>query len=362
MNWSQYNPVRVFAGKNIRAKLYTHLPEGDALLLTTRGMLARESAKELMESCPLSRWTVHTINANPDLDFLDRLGDELREKDFVAVVALGGGSVIDAAKVLSVLLHAESAGMLHNWLKKSDKPNLPSGLPLFCLPTTAGTGAEVTPFATVWDEHSKRKCSLAGEQLYADSVFLDPELTLSLPWDMTLYSALDALSHSLETMWNRHATPLSVIYASGAIDMILANLRLVEQDLTNLAARECLQQASFLAGLAISQSRTALAHSMSYPLTAKYAVPHGLACSFSLAAIIELVKKEHAWVGGMDESAVNRITDLLARCNLPEHIRRYCTTTQIMACIDEMFTPGRADNFVLPVDKQQLRNLIQTAF
>lgn len=362
MSWVHHNPVRIIAGAGSRRELGRHAPGGKVLLLTSAGMLRRGTADELMRQHTAATWHVDTISANPELDDLDQLAVNLRATDFKAIVALGGGSVMDAAKVLSVLLRASGKSTLQHWLREENKPCLPEGVPVYCLPTTAGTGAEVTPFATVWDSKAARKHSLAGEQLYPIVALLDPELTLTLPWEETLYSALDALSHSLETLWNKYATPVSAALALRALDMILANLQLVKNNLAGLNSREQLQQASTLAGLAISQNRTALAHSMSYPLTVRYGVPHGLACSFMLPALIRKVQAEDCWLLPLGPDREERLIQLLLKYRLPERVSAYCRHNDILACLDKMIDPQRADNFVVKLSSIEIENIINDVF
>jgi alcohol dehydrogenase len=359
VNWSHYNPVRIVAGAGIHEELGKYLPTGELLLLTTEGMLRRGTADNLVQSCPAGKWTVRAIGTNPDLDSLDVLANTLRATDYHVVVALGGGSAMDAAKVLSVLLPAHGKVVLHQWLREGSKAPLPKGIPVYCLPTTAGTGAEVTPFATVWDNREKCKRSLEGDQIYPDTALLDPKLTLTLPWEETLYSALDALSQGLETLWNRHATPVSAAFAVRAVNIVLESLPVVEKEPENLRAREHLQQASLLSGLAISQSRTALAHSISYPLTVRYGVPHGLACSFTLPALIKWVQQEGAWTIDVDARILDKILEMLENYDLYKRIREYCTIEEVVSCADGMFTPERSGNFVLSVNLAKLTSLIR---
>ncbi len=163
-------------------------------------------------------------------------------------------------------------------------------MPRIAVPTTAGTGSEVTPWATVWQREgdSPKKYSLSSPQLWAELALLDPELTLSQPRRVMRNSALDALSHALDSIWNVNANPISDALAVSGARAILSALPVAWQTPSDLAARETLMEASLQAGLAFSATRTALAHSLSYPLTLSHGLPHGLACSFVLPLVWRL--------------------------------------------------------------------------
>ena len=132
--------------------------------------------------------------------------------------------------------------------------------------------------------------------MYPKEAFYDANLTLSLPRQTTIYTALDALSHRFESIWNNNANPISTHYALMAIEIILRDLVELSQNLHSLQLRSNLMLASIYAGLAFSNTQTALAHALSYPLTMRFGTPHGLACSFSLPLLLEcLPRKSHAF-------------------------------------------------------------------
>jgi alcohol dehydrogenase len=203
-------------------------------------------------------------------------------------VALGGGSAIDVAKALAVgqgsqerllaALHGETS---------SREMSSPSPLKLIAVPTTSGTGSDVTCWATLWDQENSRKLSLDRPDLFPEASFIDPELTVELPWAITLSSGLDALSHALESLWNHHATPLSRHLAILAAQSIIRTLPRLRQQPEEIALRTDLSFAALYAGLAFSTTRTALAHSLSYPITLRYGISHGIACSFTLPAVMQ---------------------------------------------------------------------------
>lgn len=332
------------------------------LFITSAGFSKRGVIKKLQQYLVTAADVIifDKITPNPELDLLDKLTAQFRLYQPQLLIALGGGSALDAAKVLAqTLVQPEHAtGLLDQHFRYNQPFQWQPSLPLITIPTTAGTGAEVTPFATVWDSVLHKKYSLANTCMYPVMTVLQPELTLSLPWKETLYTALDTVSHSLETLWNKHSTPASRNYASLALELVMHNLQNVLAQPKKLDSREQLQKASFLAGQAISINKTAIAHSISYPLTSHYAVPHGLACSFSLPAIIELVLSNHV-LPEAEQQLLTRLADWLLQLPLFTELEHYLSWQKIYTLIPEMISPGRADNFILPLNDHTIRLVLQ---
>ncbi|WP_422098773.1 iron-containing alcohol dehydrogenase PsrA [Variovorax sp.] len=291
--WTYYNPVDVHAGcgsldalpglLGARRAILIAFPEavGLGLVDRIRGLLGERLAAVETEVLP-----------NPDVAWLapmyERLWREHAEVD--CVIALGGGSVIDCAKVMLTRPAAGRFDELLALLEGAD--SAPAAVrrhrQLLAIPTTAGTGSEVTPWATVWDQARARKLSLQLPWTWPEAAIVDADLMLSLPHAATLASGLDALSHALESLWNVHRNPVSASLAVSAARSIVATLPelLARPDRPEL--RERLATAALQAGLAFSNTRTALAHSLSYDITLRHGVPHGIACSFSLPRIMQL--------------------------------------------------------------------------
>ncbi len=344
-DWAYFNPVRIFAGGGSLARIAEFVPpEGKVLLVTTQGFVRRGAVSDVVDLLGAARVKVFSeVTPNPDLDDLDRATASLAGQALGAIVGLGGGSVLDAAKALSVTLPCGLSQPLQGIFRNGVDYQWGTSLPVVAIPTTAGTGSEVTPFATVWDGANHLKHSIAGPHVYPRVALLDPELTLTLPAEETLYTALDSVSHSLESLWNKNRTPVSQAFAVQALSMGLEALPRVIADPADLEARAWMQQASMLAGLAISQTRTAIAHSISYPLTSHYGVPHGLACSFTLENVIAVYlaqQPQHPL-----RALLKDVDAMLRQLKLSERIARYVSLSQISSLKGEMFTPSRADNF-----------------
>jgi phosphonate metabolism-associated iron-containing alcohol dehydrogenase len=165
---------------------------------------------------------------------------------------------------------------------------------LIAVPTTAGTGSEVTPWATIWDRAAQKKHSLHLKETWPSIALIDPELMLSLPASVTLQSGLDALSHALESIWNVNANPVSDTFAVAAVHDILDTLPRLMERLDDVGLRARMALAALKAGMAFSNTRTALAHSISYEMTLRYGLPHGIACSFPLPMVLERARGRRA--------------------------------------------------------------------
>ena len=234
---------------------------------------------------------IDRIEPNPDIASLAPLYAEFwRNRSGVdAIVAVGGGSTLDTAKALMVGTESGRFDELLSLLAEN-RPFRPHAVKrLIAVPTTAGTGSEVTPWATIWDRDPRhpRKYSLHLDESWPQSAVIDPELMLTLPRTVTIQSGLDALSHALESIWNRNSNPISDTLAVSAARTVLSNLPALVEDLANLRLRERLALAALKAGLAFSNTKTALAHSISYEMTLRYGLPHGIACSFTLPMVLE---------------------------------------------------------------------------
>ncbi|MBV6823207.1 iron-containing alcohol dehydrogenase PsrA [Pseudomonas sp. PD9R] len=242
-------------------------------------------------------YVIEDVQPNPDVAQLrgtyERFWQEAGECH--AVIAVGGGSAIDTAKALIV---GTESGRFDELLAllASAKPFVPARSKLLiAAPTTAGTGSEVTPWATIWDAASHKKYSLHLDCTWPKVAIIDPQLMLTVPDSVTVSTGLDALSHALESVWNINANPISDTFAISAIADILECLPLLRRDLSNQELRSRMALAALKAGLAFSNTKTALAHSISYEMTLHYGLPHGIACSFTLPLVLGL-----AW--GHDEA------------------------------------------------------------
>ncbi|GAB3481796.1 iron-containing alcohol dehydrogenase [Azotobacter salinestris] len=206
---------------------------------------------------------------------------KVREGDYDAIVALGGGSPIDSAKAIAIL--GRHGGQIRDYRFPCQVNE--AGLPIVAIPTTAGTGSEVTRFTIITDEASDEKMLCAGIGFMPQAALIDYELTLSLPARTTADTGIDALTHAIEAYVSRRANSYSDSQALAAMRLIGPNLPRVYRDGSDRAAREAVMLGSTLAGVAFSNASVALVHGMSRPIGAFFHVPHGLSNAMLLPSV-----------------------------------------------------------------------------
>ena len=199
-----------------------------------------------------------------------------------SVAGIGGGSVLDVSKLAAALIdssqHVEDLFGSGNILGRKTW--------LACLPTTAGTGSEVSPNAILLDEADKLKKGIVSPCLVPDAAYADPKLTLTVPPKVTAETGMDALTHCIEAYTNKHAHPSVDMYAMAGIRLIANNLLNAVNEPDNLEAREALMLGSLYGGLCLGPVNTAAVHALSYPLGGEYHIPHGLANAILLPAVM----------------------------------------------------------------------------
>jgi len=198
------------------------------------------------------------------------------------VVGIGGGSAMDLAKAIAVL--AVNKGKAEDYLGLNKVPG--PGLAKIMVPTTAGTGSEVTFTAVFIRKKLKKKEGMNSPYLYPELALLDPELTLTLPTHATATTGIDALCHAIESYTSINASPMSEMMSLEAIRLISDNLRTAVHDGTNIEAREAMLLGSLYAGLGLANAGVTAVHSLSYPLGGKYGISHGLANTIMLPRVM----------------------------------------------------------------------------
>ncbi|MBL7714978.1 MAG: phosphonoacetaldehyde reductase [Bdellovibrionales bacterium] len=342
-------------------------------VLATEGTLKR-SAKILDYPKPLGIFS--EIAPNPTIAAVQKAANAMKSNPPEILLAIGGGSTLDTAKGVAALLCPELIQQ-SDWLSLHLRNGVPlpkefQPLPIIAIPTTAGTGSEVTPFGTIWDEKTGAKYSIHHPKLFSEAAILIPELTATQPHDLSLFTGLDAFSHALETLWNRNRNPESVKLASGAVQKLLKHLPRVLKEPRNLESRREVQEASVWAGQAIAQNRTALAHSMSYPITSELDVPHGLACSFSLGEVLrvnaqaELDQMKDVFFALSVKSAdegVSRVYAFFKELGLAAELNKKIPgSAKLLGLKGKLIQAARADNNLAQVDDLQARQILVRAW
>jgi len=262
--------------------------------------------------------------SDPTTDVIETGVAILRDGDFDSLVAIGGGSSIDTAKGMSVLF--ANGGSMRDWKVPAEIPQL--GPPLIAIPTTAGTGSEVTRFTVVTDTETDEKMLIAGLACCPAAAIVDYELTLSMPYRLTADTGIDSLTHAIEAYVSRRASPFTDGLAKNAMGLIARQIRSACAEPDNRAAREAMMLGATTAGMAFSNASVALVHGMSRPIGAFFHVPHGLSnamllpeiTAFSAPAALERYADCARAMGLAEEgegsqAAVARLVDELRRLN-----------------------------------------------
>ena len=347
-----HNPCQITFGANSFAKV-AGLIDGRSYGVVTypepyfAGLVSRISA----DAGPPAL-VIDDVAPNPDFALLTRHAAGVGDQPEV-FVALGGGSVIDTAKVMASA--NRDFARVRAFLTNKSGENALSATPIIAVPTTAGTGSEVTCWATVWDNKAKQKHSLNRPELYPEHAVVDPTLMLGKSRDLTISTGLDALSHALESLWNINATAGSASHAVKAASLVLATLPELLCDLGSLKLRTDMALASLNAGLAFSQTKTAIAHSVSYPISLNHGVVHGIACSFTLPIVLQVMARDTGPCGqalkqifGADLSKAPKfMQDFLASVGVSSRPDDYgVSADKWSGYVDAAFEGERGRNFV----------------
>lgn len=223
------------------------------------------------------------IDPEPGLRLADTGTELARDNLCDCVVGVGGGSAMDVAKAISILLTNGGKAVDYIGLGKIKK----AGVPKIMVPTSSGTGAEVTFTAVFINEETESKAGMNGDPLYPEAAVLDPALTLSLPPHVTAATGIDALTHALEAYTSIQANKISEMYSMTAINLIVNNLRDAFADGRNMEARSNMLMASLLGGKALAIAGVGLVHAMAYPLGGMFGISHGLANAVLLPYVTE---------------------------------------------------------------------------
>lgn len=241
-----------------------------------------ESAQSLARSGITLKFN-NSIDSEPDFEMFENILHEARDFGADSVIGVGGGSVLDVAKLVAVFIESnqnvrEAVGI--------DKLSNRSTY-LACLPTTAGTGSEVSPNAILLDRKKNLKKGIVSPYLVPDAAYIDPLYTHSLPARLTASTGLDALTHCLEAYTNIHAHPMMDLYALEGIRLISHNLKNAIKDGSNSESRSNLALGSLYGGYCLGPVNTTAVHALSYPLGGMFHIPHGLSNALLLPYVME---------------------------------------------------------------------------
>jgi len=376
-----YNPVEIIFGSsslNQIVGLSKKFSLNEKILIISTQFLKKsgilQKVNSLLEESGFSVTNYENIKINPTFSSISDAAEFTSNDNYGLVIGIGGGSALDCAKCAAILV--KNKGNVSEFLVNA-KEIENNGIPLIEIPTTAGTGSEVTMWATVWREEgdSKKKYSLSDEKMYARAAILDPELTISMSPKLTAITGLDALAQAIEAYWSRHHNPTSDKHALNAISLIYDNLEKAFNNPLEIEYREKMLMGSLEAGLAFSNTKTTAVHSVSYPISAYFDVPHGLACALILGSFLEFnsiasednlieTPERIAKISELLDSAnaveaKSKIETMMTNMKLPIRLGQLGITQEdIEAIVREGFTKNRMENNPRDVTRSDLENIL----
>lgn len=340
-------PTQIHFGENSVQKLpeaIADLGASKPLIVIDPGLTA--AGLDTMITKPLDEAgikykTYKKVDPEPGLKLADKGKVVASKNKCDCVIGVGGGSAMDIAKAIAILMTNGGKAVDYLGLGKIKKP----GLPKIMIPTSAGTGAEVTFTAVFINEETGSKGGMNGDPLYPEVAILDPVLTTSLPPNVTAATGLDALTHALEAFTSVQAHPVSEMYSAQAIELIGANLRQAYADGRNMEARSNMLLASLLGGKALAMAGVGLVHAMAYPMGGMFGIGHGLANAVLLPFVVE-----YNLIGNLEKHAV--ITELLG-----QDTSGYSVREAAELCVEELHSlnrdlgiPGSLDELEIPFE------------
>ncbi|HPO14169.1 MAG TPA: iron-containing alcohol dehydrogenase family protein [Candidatus Hydrogenedentes bacterium] len=280
-SWLYRQPTEIRFGCGIRQELGGVAASlgKRTVLVTDRTLVKQDTTLEVIHHLGGNTPVFSDIEPNPTVHSVDLLAGVIRQEGSDVVVALGGGSSLDCAKAAaSIALQGTPARAYHSEGKTLDARHLP----VITIPTTAGTGSEVTPIAVLDDPEKSIKAPLVHDNFFPKVALVDPELTVTMPKFVTACTGLDALAHAVEGYWSRNHQPICDLMAREAAGLVFRHLPSALADGGDLGAREGMSLAALLGGLAFQLPKNAAVHACSFPLSNRYHLAHGLACAMTL--------------------------------------------------------------------------------
>ncbi len=298
-----------------------------------------DQARKSLKKAGLKGKEFTDVEPEPYLDNADSASDLGKEIEADLVIGIGGGSAMDTAKAASVLITNE--GRAENYVGLNIVP-LP-GVPTIMVPTTAGTGSEVTFTAVFTNRGTKAKGGINSEFMYPDIALLDPDLTASLPPDVTAATGMDALTHAVESVTSRSSTVFTEALALTAVRLIAGNLRRAVFRGEDMEAREKMLLGSLFGGLALANAGVGACHALAYPLGGHYRVPHGLANAILIPYVMEFnlpaAEREFALIAESMGQATAGLSKAAAGAMAVEEVRALARDINIPQSLAQLDIP-----------------------
>ena len=381
-----YVPTKIHFGNesfldNLNSIVKSYNPK-KIFLITGRNFVKRTGLLDIILKS-LNSYEILTydnVNPSPKFEEINHAIIKYNEFNPDLIIGVGGGSVLDTAKIISIINNHKTPILDYVNNKETAKIKIP----FIAIPTTAGTGSEVTPFAAFYYNNKKQSFgSIRDYLVYPDHAMVNPELTLTMPKEITASSGLDALSQAIESYWSINSNPLSDTHAVHAIKLILENLDHSYERINDEESKFNMSKASLEAGLAFSQTATTAPHSVSYPMTSYFNLSHGFACALTLPEFLlynyevkkrdcldkrghEFVKKrldKLAWGYGFKSlnDFYNRIKEMMKKINAPLTLRQ-AGIDNIEIILNEGFSPERMNNNPRKVTRESLKKILEKIY
>ncbi|MCG1013088.1 iron-containing alcohol dehydrogenase [Tepidanaerobacter sp. GT38] len=369
-------PRRVIGGAGSISQLSALAKDSGAkniVILTDKGVYGTGiTAKAEKILSDYNTKIVKDVPPEPEYNQVLNIYNKVKNDNFDMIVAIGGGSVMDTAKILAVLFTnpAYAEDILNPSLIKN------RGIATVFIPTTAGTGSEATPNSIVVVPEKELKVGIVNSNFIPDYVILDAEMTLKLPQSVTASTGVDAFCHAIECFISKKANPFSDMYALKAISLISKSIRNAYNNGEDISAREDMLLAAFYGGMCIASSSTVAVHALSYPLGGKYRIPHGISNAILLPYVMEYNAdyvedkfKDVALAMGIDiknkncneisKEVINEIFKMTEDIKIPRDLKKFGITKDDLENLVEGASgvTRLLDNNPKPMTKDDMRNI-----
>jgi alcohol dehydrogenase class IV len=267
-------------------KEVTGLGAKRALLISDPGVMKAGIVERVLSSLKGAKVKVSVfdrVEPDPRYEIVDECAEWARPQGIQCVIGVGGGSSLDVAKAVAVMLKGEGSISSFFGVELIHRP----GVPVVAVPTTAGTGSEVTPIVILSDEGEKLKKGVVSLHLIPSVAILDPELTVGMPPSVTAATGMDALIHAIEAFTSINATPFTDLLAARAMELLYSNIRKAYCNGSDIRARSHMLEGSLLAGIAFANAGVTAVHAFAYPIGAEFHIPHGIANALMLPRVME---------------------------------------------------------------------------
>jgi alcohol dehydrogenase class IV len=286
-NWSFQFPTRVIFGECLSqiTSIVSELGAKRALIITGKTAMKKHGVTarltELLK--PVESEVFDEVEPNPAMLTFEKAQNAVKQHNCDLVIGLGGGSPLDVAKVAAAIGNKDQSP---SQVFISPTKIASKGLPMIAIATTSGTGSEVTPFSILSDPENGTKKAAGHPFLYPTVALVDPSLCKTMTRDITAETGLDAISHAIESYWAKKASPITDSITLEALGHLLLNIRKAWEGPSNIVARSEMALGAMEAGIALGNTMATAAHSISYPLTVRFNIPHGLACALTLPLFV----------------------------------------------------------------------------